>query len=92
MSTVGAIPDSSGARTLDPVSVLVPMLASVTIYGVVMWGLVRLAVRVRRRRCGGSLMQPFDEIWHPTAHQARLDIEVQQEQPAPSPLPGDGLL
>lgn len=73
-------------------SVAVSLLASVAIYGGVMWGLVRLVARVRRRRSGGSLMQPFDEIWHPAAHQARLDVEGQQEQPAPNPLPGDRLL
>lgn len=71
---------------------LVPVLLSAAVYGVVLWGLVRLAARVRRRRTGGSLMQPFDEIWHPAAHRARIEVEVQQEQPAPGPLPGDRLL
>jgi len=37
-------------------------------------------------------MQPFDEIWHPTAYRARIEAEVQQERPATSPLPGDRLI
>ncbi|GAA4560288.1 hypothetical protein GCM10023175_69970 [Pseudonocardia xishanensis] len=51
--------------------------------------LVWAARRVRRRAGGGSLMNPFDEIWHPIAHHARLTVEVQDELPAPAPLPGD---
>lgn len=69
----------------------VSTLLALAIYGTVLCGLVRAAARVRRRG-GESLMQPFDEIWRPTAYQARLEVEVQQEQPAPSPAPGERLL
>ena len=64
------------------------MIATLAIYAAVLGGLVW----IRRRGRGSSLMQPFDEIWHPAAHQARIDVEVQQERPAPSPLPGDRLV
>jgi hypothetical protein len=37
-------------------------------------------------------MGPFDEIWHPAAHRARIETDVQEERPAPSPLPGDRLI
>jgi hypothetical protein len=46
------------------------------------------AYRVRRRGGGASLMSPFDEIWHPAAHEVRLQQEQRQEQPTPAPLPG----
>ena len=64
------------------------MIATLVIYAVVLGGLVW----IRRRGRGSSLMQPFDEIWHPAAHQARIEVEVQQERPAPTPLPGDRLV
>lgn len=78
--------------TLARMHSLAPALVSLAIFGIVLWGLARAARRLRRRGGGESLMQPFDEIWHPTAYHARLDVEVQQERPAPSPSPGDRLL
>ena len=72
---------------------IVAAFVSLTACGLILWGLVRVAVHVRRRGgSGGSLMQPFDEIWHPVAHQARIEVEVQQERPAPNPVPGDRLV
>ncbi len=64
------------------------MIATLAIYAVILGGLVW----IRRRGRGSSLMQPFDEIWHPAAHQAHIEVEVQQERPAPNPLPGDRLI
>jgi len=32
---------------------------------------------------------PFEEIWHPAAHRARIDIEIQDDRKAPIPSPGD---
>ncbi len=72
---------------------LVAALGSLAVCAFILWGLVRVAMHVRRRGgSGGSLMQPFDEIWHPVAHQARIEVEIQQERPAPSPAPGDRLV
>jgi hypothetical protein len=51
-------------------------------------GLVWLGRRVRRS-AGGEIMGPFEEIWHPAAHRARLEVEVQQERMVPLPSPGD---
>jgi len=61
-------------------------------FAMILGGLAWMASRVRRRGGGGSLMGPFDEIWHPAALQARIEIQVQDERPAPSPLPGDRLV
>ena len=60
-------------------------------FGVTLGGLAWLATRVRRRGLGDSLMGPFDEIWHPAADRARIEIRVQDERPVPAPLPGDQL-
>jgi hypothetical protein len=39
-------------------------------------GLVWLGRRVRRRGVGGEVMGPFEEIWHPAAYRARMELEV----------------
>ncbi|MFE9691301.1 hypothetical protein [Micromonospora sp. NPDC005806] len=44
-----------------------------------------LAARVRRRGVGGDVMGPFDEIWHPTAHRFRAEIQVHEERVVPLP-------
>jgi hypothetical protein len=67
---------------------MIATLATLAIWAVILGGLVW----IRRSGRGSSFMQPFDEIWHPAAHQARIEVAVQQERPAPSPLPGDRLL
>jgi hypothetical protein len=66
--------------------------AVLAIYASVLGGLVWIAHRVRRRGGGASLMGPFEEIWHPAAHQAHLEIEVQDGRPEPAPAPGGRLL
>ncbi len=68
------------------------MVAVVVLFACVLSGLAWAARRLRRRGGGGSLMNPFDEIWHPVAHQARIEAEAADERPAPSPLPGDRLV
>jgi hypothetical protein len=57
-------------------------LAALGLVVTVLW---RLALRIRRRGNGEAVMGPFDEIWHPSAHTSRIEIQQQQERPAPSP-------
>jgi hypothetical protein len=38
---------------------------------------------------GGGLMGPLDEIYHPGAQRARLDIQTYEERVAPMPSPDD---
>jgi len=38
------------------------------------------------------LMGPFEEMWHPAAVRARIEIQVQDERAAPTPSPGDRLI
>jgi hypothetical protein len=48
-----------------------------------------LGIRVRRRGIGGGLMGPLDEIYNPSAHQARLDLRTHEERMVPLPSPDD---
>jgi len=48
-----------------------------------------LGLRARRRGIGGSVLAPFEEIWDPVAHRTHIEVQVQAEQRAPSPAPGD---
>jgi hypothetical protein len=47
-----------------------------------------LAVRVRRRG-GGDVLGPFDELWHPAAHRTRIEGQEQALRRAPAPSPDD---
>jgi len=68
---------------------MVGVLSVISLFAVVLGSLGWAARRVRSRAGGGSLMNPFDEIWHPIAYHARLEIDAQGELAAPVPLPGD---
>ena len=68
---------------LTVVAVLAAFLAIMA--GLVWW----LTHRSRGRRVGSSVAGPFEEIWHPAAHRARIDIEIQDERKTPIPSPGD---
>ncbi|MDP9820159.1 hypothetical protein [Spirilliplanes yamanashiensis] len=46
-------------------------------------GLRALGTRVRRRGIGGTLMNPVDEIWRPTAHHFRAETAVHDQRLAP---------
>lgn len=66
--------------------------ASLAVVLVVLVGLSQLAARARRRGVdSASVMGPFEEMWHPAASRARLDVEVQQEVREPAPTPGTRL-
>jgi hypothetical protein len=67
-------------------------LVVLAMFGAVLGGLVWVAVRVRRSAGGGAVMGPFEEIWHPAAHRARVETHTQEERPEPAPSPGDRLI
>ena len=54
-------------------------------------GFLWLGRRLRRRAGGvaGEIMAPFDEIFHPTAHLARFEIQAHGQRGVPTPAPGD---
>ncbi|MBE1487242.1 hypothetical protein [Plantactinospora soyae] len=66
-------------------------LVGVTALAAVLGGLLWLAARVRRRGAGAAVMGPFEEIWHPAGHRARIEVRVQQERAVSMPSPGDRL-
>lgn len=39
---------------------------------------------------GGGVAGIGDEVFHPTRHEAQLELDRQTMLPAPAPLPGDG--
>jgi hypothetical protein len=58
----------------------------------VMVGLAWLGTRVRRRgaaRGSQAVLGPFEEIWHPAAHRARLQTEIVEERMVPMPSADD---
>lgn len=71
---------------------LLPLLAVVALFGAVMAGLVWLTKRAKGRQVGSSVAGPFEEIWHPAAHRARIDIEIQDERQVEPLAPGDPLI
>jgi hypothetical protein len=52
-------------------------------------GLVLLGRRARRRRIGGSVLAPLEEIWDPVAHRTNVEVQVLAEVEAPAPSPDD---
>jgi hypothetical protein len=67
-------------------------LVVLALFSAVLGGLAWVATRARRRGTGSSMMGPFEEIWHPAAHRARIETKTQHERPAPAPSPGDRLI
>ena len=47
------------------------------------------AARARRRGISGSMLGPFEEMWHPTAAESHLQMQVQNERKKPLPSPDD---
>jgi len=68
---------------------VLPLIAVLVLFGAVMAGLAWLTRRARGRSVGGAVAGPFEEIWHPAAHRARIQIEVQDERLAEPNAPGD---
>jgi hypothetical protein len=65
------------------------IVATTLMFGVVLGGLWWAARRSRGRAASGAVTGPFEEIWHPAAHRARIEIQVQDERVIPKPYPGD---
>lgn len=64
-------------------------LVIAAVFAAILGGMAWIAVRARRRGLGDSITGPWDEIWHPTAHQAHIEIREQEERATPRPSPDD---
>ncbi len=65
------------------------VMATVLVVGTMLGGLWWVARRAKGRAVSGAVSGPFEEIWHPAAHRARVEIQVQDERVVPNPQPGD---
>jgi hypothetical protein len=61
--------------------IVLGVVAAFALVGAALWW---LAVRVRRRG-GGDVLGPFDELWHPAAHRTRIEIQEQAERRTTTP-------
>ena len=68
---------------------VLPTLLIVGGFVLVMVGLAWVTTRRRGRKANGAVAGPFEEIWHPAAHRARIDIEVQDQRTIARPEAGD---
>jgi len=71
---------------------LLALLVVMASLAVILGLLTLLAIHARRRGIGDQVMGPFDEIWHPAAHAARIEIHQQEARSAPVPSPAGPLL
>jgi hypothetical protein len=68
------------------------IVAVIAAFGAVMAGLAYFGSRIRRRgrgRGAEAFMGPFEDMWHPAAHRARLQVETVEERMVPMPSAGD---
>ncbi|HEY7223664.1 MAG TPA: hypothetical protein VH561_08765 [Micromonosporaceae bacterium] len=65
------------------------VVAVFAFFAAVIAGLVVAGFRTRRRRraTGSAVLGPFEEIWHPAAHRARLAAEAAEERVLPMQTP-----
>lgn len=66
-----------------------PIASTGVLFVVVLGALWWVARRSRGRAAAGAVTGPFEEIWHPAAHRARVQIEIQDERIDPDAQPGD---
>jgi hypothetical protein len=53
-------------------------------------GWIDLSNKQRSSGTHGGVMGIGDEVFHPTRHEAQVELDRQTMLPAPAPLPGDG--
>jgi hypothetical protein len=61
-------------------TVFLGFLVVAAILAVIMAGFAWFAIRMKRSGVGGGIMGPIDEIYRPTAHESRIEIQVQEER------------
>lgn len=69
--------------SLSRMAQFVALLILIGGFAAILGGIAWLAARIRRRGLGGAFMGPFEEIYHPAAHQARQEIRTHEERTVP---------
>jgi hypothetical protein len=64
------------------VDAVVGFLVVAMILAAVMAAFAWFARRMKRSGVGGGIMGPIDEVYRPTAHGSRIEIQVQEERGA----------
>lgn len=73
------------------VVVIVVVGVVVVVYGAQRFGWIDLSNKSKTTgRSGGSALGIGDEVFHPTRHEAQIEMDRQTVLPAPAPMPGDG--
>jgi hypothetical protein len=78
--------------TVEPwIVVLIIVGVGVVFYLAQRFGLIDLTNKSKSSgRSGGGIAGIGDEVFHPTRHEAQVELDRQSILPAPAPLPGDG--
>ncbi|MBX3100656.1 MAG: hypothetical protein KF761_13890 [Salinibacterium sp.] len=75
---------------MQPWVVIVIVVAVVALFWVAQhFGWIDLSNKSRTSGGGGGIAGIGDEVFHPTRHEAQLELDRQTILPAPAPLPGD---
>src|SRR3954470_8766242 len=56
------------------------LFVSLAVVGGFLAVLAWAAARGRRRGISGSMMGPFDQMWHPAAAESHLELQIQNER------------
>lgn len=68
---------------------MLPVLAVVGVIAAALGAVAWVGRRARERGIGVTPMDPIDEIFHPSAHRFRIEIQMQAERMVPMPSPDD---
>jgi hypothetical protein len=72
------------------VVVIVIAAAGALFYIAQRFGWIDLSNKRKTSGSSGGVMGIGDEVFHPTRHEAQIELDRQTVLPAPAPVPGDG--
>jgi hypothetical protein len=65
------------------------LFVSLAVVGGFLATLAWAAARARRRGISGSMMGPFDQMFHPAAAESHLELQLEAERKKPLPSPDE---
>jgi hypothetical protein len=76
---------------VEPWLIVVIIVASSVLFFVAQrFGWIDLSNKSKTSGSHGGVMGMGDEVFHPTRHEAQLELDRQTSLPAPAPVAGDG--